>query len=287
MTWLIFAFLTALFESLKDLFSKLGLRQINEYIIAWSFLVFALPILLPLLLITGIPELSTRYFMALLIGSSINSTVAVLYMKAIKLSDLSVTVPLVTFTPLFLLITSPVIIGEFPEPLGLLGVVLIVMGAYMLNIKEQKQGWAAPFRALLKEAGPRLMLLVAFLWSITANIDRIGVEETSPMFWSVSVMMMMTLLLTPIVIWKTGNPFVHLHGNYRALIPIGVFHGLTILNQMTAISMAMVAYVIAIKRMSTVLSVIWGTLILKEKGITERLTGVIIMIAGVLFITLS
>ncbi len=287
MTWLLFAFLTAFFESLKDLFSKLGLRKMNEYIIAWSFLVFALPILLPLLLITGIPELSSRFFMALMIGGGINTVVAILYMKAIKLSDLSITVPMVTFTPLFLLITSPLILGEFPGALGLAGVCLIVFGAYVLNIREQDRGWLAPFRALLYESGPRLMLLVAFLWSISANMDSIGVEETSPIFWSIAAMSFMTVLLTPVVIWKTGNPFRMLKGNYRALIPIGAFHGLTILSQMTAISMALVAYVIAIKRMSTVLSVIWGSLILKEKGFKERIAGVLVMVVGVFLIAVS
>lgn len=287
MSWLLFAFLTAFFESLKDLFSKLGLRHANEYIIAWSFLVFALPLLLPLILVTGIPELSSRFFMALFIVAGINASCSVLFMKAIKSSDLSITVPLVSFTPLFLLFTSPLILGEIPAPLGLIGVLFIVAGAYVLNIIDSSRGWLAPFRALFKQSGPRLMLLVAFLWSISANFDKIGIQETSPVFWAIAVMVVMTLLLTPVVIWQVGNPLRFLDGNYRALIPIGIFHGLTILSQMTAISMALVAYVIAIKRMSTALSVVWGALILKEAGFNQRITGVLVMLFGVLLITLS
>ena len=50
MSWFIFAVLTALFESLKDVFSKRSLGEVDEYIAAWSLRVFALPFLLPALL---------------------------------------------------------------------------------------------------------------------------------------------------------------------------------------------------------------------------------------------
>jgi len=56
---------------------------------------------------------------------------------------------------------------------------------------------------------------------------------------------------------------------------------------MKAISLTLVAYVIAIKRTSVIISVIFGHSIFKEKGIKERLLGAIIMVIGVLFITLS
>ena len=56
---------------------------------------------------------------------------------------------------------------------------------------------------------------------------------------------------------------------------------------MTAINLTLVAYVISIKRTSTIMSVFAGYLVFKEKGVKERLIGTVIMIIGVLFITLS
>jgi len=44
MTWIIFSTLTALFESLKDVASKRGLQQLDEYIVAWSMIFFTLPL---------------------------------------------------------------------------------------------------------------------------------------------------------------------------------------------------------------------------------------------------
>lgn len=42
MLWLIFAFLTAFFESLKDVTSKRGLQRFDEYVIAASLILFQL-----------------------------------------------------------------------------------------------------------------------------------------------------------------------------------------------------------------------------------------------------
>jgi len=70
------------------------------------------------------------------------------------------------------------------------------------------------------------------------------------------------------------------------LIPIGFFCALTVIFQMLAVSLTLVAHVIAIKRASTILSVLWGFLIFKKTGFKERLLGAGIMVARVLLISL-
>ncbi len=57
MLWFIFAFLTALFEATKDVLSKKSLKDIDEYVVAWSLPCFALPFLLPILLFMEITPL--------------------------------------------------------------------------------------------------------------------------------------------------------------------------------------------------------------------------------------
>ena len=188
-------------------------------------------------------------------------------MKAIKQSALSLTVPLVALTPMFLLLTSPFMIGEFPDLSGVLGIVLIVIGSYVLNFNASSRGYFAPFRTLLQEPGPRLMLITAFLWSITATSG-------------------MAIVLIPIMLYKSPRAIQQIPLVYKKLAPIGFFCALTVIFQMLAVSLTLVAHVIAIKRTSTVLSVLWGFLIFKETGLKERLLGASIMISGVLLISL-
>jgi len=287
MIWFIFAILTAFFESLKDVFSKKNLKNIDEYIVSLSLRLFALPFLIPLLFFIEIPSLGNQFWIALLIGGSLNVITTILYMKAIKYSDLSITVPMVTFTPLFLLMTSPLIVGEFPNFIGLIGVLLIVFGSYTLNIKQRHEGYFTPFKALLKERGPKLMLLVAFIWSITSNFDKIGVRNSSPIFWVIAINVFITLVIFPIMLYKSQRSIQQISTSYKTLLPIGLFGALTLIFQMTAINLTLVAYVISIKRTSAIMSVLFGYLIFKEKGIKERLLGATIMVIGVLFITLS
>ena len=294
MTWFILAFLAAFFDSVKGVFSKKSVKTIDEYIVSWALRFFTLLFLLSAFLFIKIPQIGDQFLIALLIGGSINAITTVLVIKALKYSDLSIIAPIITFTPLFLLVTSPIITGEFPTVLGLIGVFLIVFGSYMLNIKKKSIGYLAPFKALLNERGARLMLLAAFLWSITANIDKIGVQNSSPIFWAISVNAYITLIMFPIMLhrvrlYKTNKALI-LSKNFlsglRNLVMIGLCSSIVLACQMTAINMVLVIYVISIKRMSAVISVLFGHFIFKEKNIGERLVGSVIMVVGVLLIAL-
>lgn len=287
MLWIVFAFLTAFLQSLKDVFSKKSLKNIDEYIVSWSLGFFALPFLIPLLFFIEIPSLGNQFWMALLVGGSLNVIAIILFMKAIKYSDLSITVPMITFTPLFLLLTSPLIVGEFPSFFGLIGVLLIVLGSYTLNIKQRHEGYLAPFKALLKEKGPKLMLLVAFIWSITSNFDKIGVQNSSAIFWVIATNIFLVLIMFPIMIYKSRTNMYQIRTSCKILLPIGLFNAMASIFQMIAISLTLVAYVISIKRTSVIMSVLFGHLIFKEEGVRERLLGAVIMVIGVLFIVLS
>ena len=281
MSWIIFAGLSALFESLKDLISKQSLLWINPYLVAWSLVLFALPILWPIVLIQGFPTFGDQFLMAMWAGGSINVIAMILYIRAIQFSDLSLTVPLITLTPLFLLLTSPLIVGEYPTPSDIVGILLIVAGAYCLNIRGNLNALWSPFVSLWCDRGSRTMLLVAFMWSFSAVIDKIGVQNSSPTFWVIALFTFIAVGMLPIVLWKTPRPWEQVRKHWKVLAPIGIFQGLAVLVQMQAIQLTLVARVIAIKRMSALFSVIWGGLILKETGMRDRLLGTALMVMGV------
>lgn len=209
-------------------------------------------------------------------------------MKAIKRSELSVTVPLVTLTPLFMLITSPILIGEFPSPMGIAGIVLIVAGTYILNIGGNTHNFLAPFANLFTNQGSRYMFFVAFLWSITANIDKIGVEDTSPIFWAFTKDFLIMLYLIPIVLLKSKNPLQQLKSRALPLFGVGMFRTLSVVTQLFAIELILVAYVIAIKRSSALLIILYAFFFLGEKQyFRTRLAGMITISFGLVQVALS
>jgi uncharacterized membrane protein len=285
MHWGVLALLTAFFESAKDVLGKRSLKQGDPIVVAWAWRFLALPFLIPVAAIAGVPDLGPDFGWALFLGGSLNVMTSILYMRAIQLSDLSLTVPMVAFTPLFLLITSPVLLGEIPESRGMVGVILIVAGTYLMKVKERSAGFLAPFRALWREPGPRWMLLVALIWSLTANIDKVGLQNSSPIFWSLSINLFIACALLPTVVWRTRRttPTV---GAMARMLPLGAAGALTTLCQMAAISLTLVPYVIAVKRTSTIMTVLWGIFLFGEKGMKERLGGATLMVVGVILILL-
>jgi hypothetical protein len=95
-----------------------------------------------------------------------------LYMQAIRESPLSLTLPYLAFTPVFNTLTGYLILGETVSWTGFSGILLVVLGAWLLNLEAAQNGAGlnllAPFRAITRERGSRLMLMVAAIYSLTS-----------------------------------------------------------------------------------------------------------------------
>lgn len=287
MTWLVLAILTAFFESLKDVFSKKSLKFLDEYLVASVGMIVASIALLPLLAIVGIPSIGPHFGMAIVIGGSLNVVAYTLYVKAIRIADLSLISPLSALTPLFLLLTSPLIVQEVPSFWDSVGVFLIVIGSYVLNLQSSKNGFFAPLRSIFHNKGTRMMVVVAFIWSITSTFDKVGVMNSSPIFWSIVLFGYIGLGIFPLVLLKSKYPIQGIRSHWRLLLAAGIANGIGVGCQMVAVGMVAVTQVIAVKRMSALISVGFGYFLFGEKGIRERLLGAAIMVTGVVVMAIG
>ncbi len=295
MLWLALASGTALCEALKDATGKQALKSLDEYSVLLGFTSVGALFMATLMLVTGgVPTLGPDFGLALLIGGGLNILAFTLYTKAIKIADLSLTVPLVTLTPLFLLVTSPIIVDEWPTGLDAMGVLLLIVGSYLLNLKPSDGFTLAPLKALMTNPGSRMMLGVAFLWSITSNFDKVGTLNSSSLFWGMSLFGTIAMGMVPFVIrqvWQqgTGSVFGKMRtdklANVRSQAPFiilaGLFNATGISLQFVALTMAPVAQVVAVKRMSALISVGFGYALFGETELRERLLGAAIMVSGV------
>lgn len=287
MSWLLLAFLTAFFEALKDVFSKKAMAGLNEYALSFGLRLFILPVVVAFLIYHGIPAVSSEFWIALALSQLTVIPSSILYMRAVRISDLSLSVPMIAFTPIFLLFTSPLMVGEFPDHMGVVGILVGVVGAYLMNLSDRKKGILAPLQALIAAPGPRLMLIVAFIWSIGSNIDKIGVQASSPVLWVVSVNIVSLFVMLPIAARKTPSLFLTLKEHISLLTLAGFVCGVALICQMTAIKLTLVAYVISVKRTSAVFGVLFGWLIFKEQEIRQRLLGATFLVIGVIIISLT
>jgi len=192
---------------------------------------------------------------------------------------------MLAFTPLFLLITSPIILGEFPSSLGIFGIVLVVAGSYVLHLQERRKGFWEPFKNLVREKGSRYMLMVAVIFSISANMDKVGVIHSSPIMWIFSLNLLLSIALWGIMLKRTTDIQQQMKGAWPFLIAVGLCNGLALIFQMMAIQMTLVPYLIAVKRTSVFMTSLFGFFLFKEKRMRERLIGIVMMVFGVLMIS--
>ncbi|MEL6231597.1 MAG: DMT family transporter [Cyanobacteria bacterium J06627_3] len=287
MLWFLLSSGTALCEALKDVTGKQALKSLDEYSVLLGFSTVGALLMGSFMLMTeGVPTLGPRYGLALLVGGGLNILAFTLYFRAIKTADLSLTVPLVTLTPLFLLVTSPIIVGEWPTSLDAVGVILLVLGSYVLNLKPSDGFTLAPLQAITANAGSRTMICVAFLWSITSNFDKVGTLNSSSLFWGMSLFATVALGMVPFVaqrILQKGlqNVVSPLRVQAKFVVLAGLFIAVGVSLQFAALTMAPVAQVIAVKRMSALISVGFGYFLFGETNLRERLLGAAIMVSGV------
>lgn len=284
--WQLYSILAGLFLASADAFSKQILEKENAYYIVWIRLLFSAFPLLIVALWTPIPDvLPPRFWLIITLLAPLEILAIVLYVKALKLSPISLCIPFLAFTPVFLLVISFFLLGELPTPLGLLGVMLIVTGGYIVSADGASASLTAPLHAIKREMGVKLMLTVAFLFSITSSLAKIAIEYSGPSFFAVFYYILLVPLFLPIVLIKHKGSLVKSISLFHVLT--GFCLALMVYFHSMAISMTKVVYMIALKRSSLIFSILFGYIFFQEKKIAHRLTGGLIMLCGVFLINMA
>lgn len=287
--WILLSLLSAFSLATSDAFTKRALETCNEYLVAWFRLLSSLPMLVVLLIWIPRPELDSHFFGAFALALPLEVTSVILYIKALRLSPLSLTLPFLSLTPVFAIVISYSILGEKVSLQGMAGIFFLAAGSYVLQLHELRNGILDPFRAIAKEKGSLLMILVAFIYSITSPLGKMAIMHSSPLFFGITYIVCLTILFTPLAVWKGRHDirtFLQ-HGYHRRLVIPGIFYALMVVSHMTAISLTKVAYMISLKRTSVLMGVIYGYFLLREKNIQERLAGAIIMTVGFMMIVMA
>ncbi|MEW6674739.1 MAG: DMT family transporter [Nitrospirota bacterium] len=290
-SWVVLSLIAAFTLATSDALTKKALASNNEYIVAWLRLVFSLPLLFIIFLFIPVPELDRDFYTAFLLALPLEVLSIVMYIKALRISPLSLTLPFLALTPVFLILVSYLILGEKVSLLGGTGILLIASGSYTLNIRKISKGIFEPFKAIMKEKGSILMIGVALIYSVTSSLGKMAIEHSSPLFFGITYFTALTLLFTPIALYKGREGMGGSWGRQsllHALLLPGIFYSIMVVSHMVAMSLTKVAYVISVKRISLIIGVIYGYLFFREGDIKERLFGAILMFIGfVMIVTTS
>ena len=216
----------------------------------------------------------------------LNIIAATLYFKALRITDLSLSMPMIAFTPLFLILTSFILLRELPTIFGVAGIFSIVIGSYILYLNKEKSHFLDPFKEIFRNKGIFYMLIVAFLFSISVNFDKLVVLNSDPIFGSSMIDLLLGLSFLGISSVKIRDTKTVYRRNLLKFFLLGVILALVAITINIAFTMQIASYVISLKRLSILFSVFYGGLIFKERNIPKRMLAALIMLAGAILIIL-
>ncbi len=210
------------------------------------------------------------------------------YMVAIRDCPLYLTLPYLAFTPVFNVLTGYVVLGEGVSLKGFLGILMVVGGAYMLNLDRfhasSLRGWLAPLRGILHERGSRLMLLAAAVYSLTSVFSKAAMAYVTPLSFGPFYFTALGAAALALALLRRAPSLRRLAVRPWPLLAVGMLMAIMVVTHFLAIARVEVAYMIAVKRSSLLFGILFGALLFGERHVTRHFLAGALMVAGVTLI---
>jgi transporter family protein len=306
----LFALVATALTSFLPILNKQMLRDTRPALVAWITNAASLPILaLGTLLLTQcsipwhgdllltcsaqVPRVDGIFVTALLASAALNWAATLLATVALSKADASLVSPLLMFNPAFTLLIAWLTLHEVPGWRQTLGVVIVLLGGYLLEVEEARTDLLAPLRLLLRQPGTLLAMLASALWGATTVLEKLAIDHMTPPSGPVVALLgtfLLVVFLTPQV-WCAryrGDSREHrwkgVARHPRALSLAVLIAGVAPLFGFTAIALGLVGYVTTLFKLSAILTILWAWWVLGEGQVRSRLIGASVMIVGGLLV---
>ncbi|MDD3620341.1 MAG: DMT family transporter [Desulfobulbaceae bacterium] len=249
----------------------------------------------PLILVPGLVAIpgDLDFHRAAFVTISLNIAAILLLVEAIRGSELSYALPFLGLTPVFTILTAWVLRGEVIGLVGVLGILLVFLGTMSIDAGSLPDWAKLGGRRIFRDRGVRLVVCVALIYSISSVYDKSATLLSDPytFVWYSAVIRAVALLLLFFGrrrLWGIDNSVTTVRPAHILLFAfLGVTFIAEALFQMGALQTGPVAFVIAIKRLSILFTSLAGVLVFKEAFSLARLSGAVLIVAGVTIIYLS
>jgi drug/metabolite transporter (DMT)-like permease len=287
MNWFFVALGCAFLTACSDAISKRIMWENDEWTTGAVTLGISAIILAPLLLFQDLKPISLELILLIFISLPVEISGYYLFLSAIKMADLSLTLPLLAFTPVLTILTAALLLGESVSWMGAIGIALVTAGAYLLNGDLVNRGLLAPIAAIFSTSGCRRMLLVAFLWAFTSTLGKKGILLYGAIPYGTVLVICIAVTLIWIAFLRSGQGIGTRNFSKRNMM-VFIIGGLLMagaqITHFISLNLAPVAYMISVKRLSLVFGVILGRVFFREENTRYRLIGAVIMVLGIFFI---
>jgi drug/metabolite transporter (DMT)-like permease len=266
-----------------DLFRKMLVRNLAPVPMVFLLATASVPLFGAAVLFGEPAPVQAAYWLPALGSVALNVVANLTFLEAVRISPLSVTVPLLSLTPVFTALLGFAVLGERPAPLDLVGIVLVVIGAFWLNVEPQSSA-----RAFLSQPGAWLMAGTALLLSLTIPLDKLAVGRASPPFHGLVLTAGIALgALAMLAVQKRWGELSGLRRGWGPFVLALIASTLALGFQLVALKYVLVSLIETLKRgIGNLLAVLLGRAVFGEAVTPGKLLAALLMAAGVALILL-
>lgn len=290
MTWFYLAFISAVFSALAAISEKKVLFKLDA--VDFSFLVSLTTLILSIPFFFNAPlDVNISTPLLILFVKAILSAIAFLcVMLAIKNLEISEALPLLALSPGLVAILGVLLIGDALVINEWIGLLLMLIGTYILELRKGDQNVLAPFKSLLRFQKYKYVFFALVLFSITSLIDRVLLKDYKlpPYTFMAYQQLFFAVIFSAMIIFrkkKIREVFKPLNRNILFLILlISIFTVVYRYTQIEATKIAAVALVLSVKRLSVLMAIIIGGRLFKESNVLKRVIATTIILGGLIIL---
>lgn len=288
MLWLHLAMITMICTVGKTFLAKHLLHHLSATTFVVLDLLSSLLLVLPFLYWAQWETLTGEVLFYLVLTCLPASFSLIFLSKATQSGEVSEVAPLLVLVPAISALVAPFITGETLSPMGWLGVLTVLVGGYLLKLREIKHP-LEPFLRLKTEPSSRYVMVSVALSVLTVNIQKLAVLKSSALTTMVAQMLLLSLFMIPLVLYGARSNSLRLKAalknHWPLLLTLGVVSTVGSLSLLYAYQFGgKVAYVLSIKRMSVIFVAFIGMISLGESVRVPKVIGVLIMTLGGVFL---
>jgi drug/metabolite transporter (DMT)-like permease len=245
---------------------------------------------LPILWAASTPASAEGFWTNIVLCAMLAVVGNALLVYALKWSDLSVLGPINAYKAVISLVLGVFLIGEFPTPIGLAGVFLILIGSYFIVDRLPTQSHQNALVQFMRERGIQLRFAALGLSATEAVFLKKALLLSSPLttfvWWSILGLPFSGVVILLFCRKKLVGEFKVFFRHWRAYLWLAGATGLMQLTTLLTFEKLHVGYSLALFQLSAVISVFLGYHYFQEANIRRRLLGSIVMALGAALIVI-
>lgn len=286
----VIAFILVVFSAGMHAYWNFLLKKSRDTkVFIWLFLMLSILIFSPFFTYeithTKIPAIGWCY---ILTTGLVHTLYLVSLSSAYEKGDLSFVYPLARSAPIFfVLIGAMLFLGEMPSKIGIAGIIFMIFGGYTLHMKSFNN-LLQPLRVLNNKSS-QLALLAALFISFYSIIDKVGIEYVQILPYIYLMFVFMFIFLTPYILLTRDKNAIKAEWilNKKSILIVGFLCFFTFFLVLIAMTLDKVSYIVALRQLSIIFSVMLGYSVLKEEHSDVRLKASFLIFLGSFMIAIG